>query len=109
MSDAFWTGLFQMLPVLVPACMAAYMTWRNGQRAERAREDIKATVCDVADGVKKTVAEQVVATDAALQHAAAAGERKGFVGGIEIGKQQASQPAGLATDFNPLDTGDQRG
>ena len=105
MSDAFWTGLFQMLPVLIPAVMAAYMTWRNGQRARKDREDIKATVCDVAAGVKQAVAEQVIATDTIVQHAAAAGERRGFVGGIEVGKKQASQPAALATDFDPLDTG----
>lgn len=38
MSDAFWTGFFQMLPVAIPACMAAYMTWRNGQRDKVGRE-----------------------------------------------------------------------
>lgn len=104
MSDAFWTGLFQMLPVLIPAVMAAYMTWRNGQRARKDREDIKATVCDVAAGVKQTVAEQVIATDTIVQHAAAAGERKGVVIGIEVERKRASGPAALATDFNPLDT-----
>ena len=61
MTDAFWTALFSNLPgvigsaaVGVPAVMAAYMTWRNGQRADAAskvavaaRSEIKATVASM--------------------------------------------------------------
>ena len=61
MSDIFWTALFSNLPGVIgaavlgiPAIMAAYMTWRNGQRADAAskaaiadRGQIKATVASM--------------------------------------------------------------
>lgn len=69
MTDAFWNALFSNLPDVIgavalgiPACMAAYMTWRNGQRAELAvkkaevvRTDMAAKLDDVHQQQTQTI------------------------------------------------------
>lgn len=93
------------------ACLLAFaawlQSWLNGRRAVTRSDDLKTTVCVVGDQVKAKVVDQIAASDAVIQHAAVAGERKGFVGGIIEGKKQASDFGVLGaqkTDFDPLST-----
>lgn len=105
MSDAVLIRLIEMLETLgvsavshaggiVTAVIAAaisFMTWRNGQKAEAAKKVAMETRVELTAQVAevKGVAER---SQHEVTQAFVAGERRGYVGGIEEGKRQATGP-----------------
>lgn len=115
MSDQFWMMLGVVLPVLIVQVFQYIAAKRNAEKAAIGREEIKAQVCEVKDAALATKQELSAKVDAVtdvavrsrheITQAFQAGERAGYVGGIEVGIQQATDFGGLSkqkTDFNPL-------
>jgi len=94
MSDAFWTMVGVVLPVFILQVFQFLAAQRNSRDSKAGREEIKAQVCEVKDHLA-TVSMQAVRSQEEIVMAHKAGEREGFVGGIEVGKRQATAPAEL--------------
>lgn len=115
MSDVVLIRLIEMLETLgvsavshaggiVTAMIAAaisFMTWRNGQKAEAAKQVALATkveltqqVADCKDAICE-VKDVAVRSQHEITQSFQAGERSGFVQGIPVGRRQATGPMPL--------------
>lgn len=98
MVQSWGNALFANLAGVVAAtgtAVIAFMTWRNNQKAAARAQEIKEEVQEV-----KKVA---VLSSEQAQLMGDGRERRGFVGGIKEGRNQASGPAPLS-DFQPQKT-----
>lgn len=94
MSDAFYTMLGIVLPIVIVQGVQVWQTSRNAKKSEAGREEIKAQVSEVKDHLE-TVKMQAVRSKEELDMARTAGVREGYVGGIEEGRKQSTGPGAL--------------
>ncbi len=96
-SDAFWMNLPGIIGAIAGLLTLIYQIWSK-RDAKAGREDLKATVQQIGSNVGAKV-DAVQETATRSQHeitqAFMAGERSGYVGGIEEGKKQSTGPAPL--------------
>ena len=90
MPDAFWMMVSVVAPVVVLQISAQVTNYLNNKKANASREEIKSTVAGMKDQID-TVKMHKDQVDLLVKGA----ERKGFEGGIEVGKQQNTGPAPL--------------
>ena len=90
MTDGFWTMIGVVAPVLIIQVFQFLSSWMANKKANVSREELKSSVAEVKDQIDtvKMHAEQV---NLLVKGA----ERKGFEGGIEVGKQQSTGPTPL--------------
>lgn len=104
MSDAFWNNLTGILSqvVLILGSVSGLLTllyqiWSK-RDAKAGREELRATVQQIGANVESKVDAVAVTAERSkheITQAFMAGERAGFVGGIEEGKKQSTGPAPL--------------
>lgn len=91
MTDAFYTMLGIVLPIVIVQGVQVWQTSRNAKAAKVGREEIKAQVCEVKDQI-----DTVRLTKDEMHMIMQGRERQIMVEGIAIGKRQS--------DFGPLRT-----
>ena len=104
MSDIAWqnlSGILSQVAVIIGSISGLltllYQIWSK-RDAKAGREELKATVQQIGANVEtkvEAVAETAVRSKHEITQAFMAGERGGFVAGIEEGKKQSTGPAPL--------------
>lgn len=100
MSDQFWLMLSAVGVATLPVLIVQVFQWltakRNAKLSAAERAAIRAEVRSMKDHL---TTQELKKKD--IDRLVAGAERQGYVGGIEVGKRQATGPGGL-TDFNPI-------
>ena len=94
MSDAFYSMLGIVLPILIVQLVQVWQNSQNAKKSEAGRDEIKASVAEVKDHIE-TIKMKAVRSKEEVSMARAAGQREGYVGGISEGKRQATGPGAL--------------
>ena len=94
MPDSFWMMVSVVAPVVVLQISAQVTNYLNNKKANATRDELKTSLSEVKDHLE-TVKMQAVRSQEAVENARKAGERAGFVGGIEEGKKQSTGPTPL--------------
>lgn len=88
-----WEGFWPMLGIVLPVLIVQYFQYkqseRNNKQSSEDRKKLKAQICEVKDHLD-TVGIKAVRSQNEVDMAHRAGQRAGYVDGIEIGKQQAT-------------------
>ena len=101
MTDAFWIALFTAVPPTLAALAALVVSLRNSAKAKANAvqiEEVKQAAVEArTEIVAKVAAVHETATRSLMEVSQAfmAGERSGYVGGIQEGKKQNTGPAPL--------------